>query len=243
MEQASAPAPTTRCSPIFGWRCNKRGRRFAMKAILLGAAAVSLLTVSAAFGADLAVPPAPRRAAAFHLDELLRGRQRRRRVRAKGSDDTAGMLSPHSGFSSANLDISGYLLGGQIGCDYQFASNWVLGIEGAASGGDIGGKTASRDAGNCPATPRLSRTRRTSYQRDRARRLRLGSLAALRQRRRRLRRRPIQRPRRFRRSAVRFRRRRRPGSAGPRASASNGRCGTIGRSRSSITTTASAHAT
>ena len=33
------------------------------------------------------------------------------------------------------------MLGGQIGCDYQFASNWVLGIEGAASGGDIGGKT------------------------------------------------------------------------------------------------------
>ena len=33
------------------------------------------------------------------------------------------------------------MLGGQIGCDYQFAPNWVVGIEGAASGGNIGGST------------------------------------------------------------------------------------------------------
>ena len=31
------------------------------------------------------------------------------------------------------------MLGGQIGCDYQFASHWVAGIEGAATGGNIGG--------------------------------------------------------------------------------------------------------
>ena len=56
--------------------------------------------------------------------------------------DTAGILSPITGFTSANLDTSGYMFGGQIGCDYQFTSHWVLGIEGEASGGDIGGKTA-----------------------------------------------------------------------------------------------------
>ena len=59
----------------------------------------------------------------------------------KDLTDTAGVLSPLSGFTSANLDTSGYLLGGQIGCDYQFAPSWVVGIEGAAWGGDIGGKT------------------------------------------------------------------------------------------------------
>jgi hypothetical protein len=40
-------------------------------------------------------------------------------------------------FTSANLNISGYMLGGQIGCDYQFASNWIVGIEGTATGGRI----------------------------------------------------------------------------------------------------------
>jgi opacity protein-like surface antigen len=29
------------------------------------------------------------------------------------------------------------MLGGQIGCDYQFAPTWVVGIEGAATGGNI----------------------------------------------------------------------------------------------------------
>ena len=33
------------------------------------------------------------------------------------------------------------MFGGQIGCDYQFAPSWVVGIEGAASGGNIGGNT------------------------------------------------------------------------------------------------------
>ena len=36
---------------------------------------------------------------------------------------------------------SGFLAGGQIGCDYQFAPNWVIGIEGAASWADIKGTT------------------------------------------------------------------------------------------------------
>src|SRR5260370_31923009 len=37
-------------------------------------------------------------------------------------------------------DVSGILGGGQIGCDYQFAPNWVVGIEGSCSGsGSTGG--------------------------------------------------------------------------------------------------------
>jgi outer membrane immunogenic protein len=36
------------------------------------------------------------------------------------------------------LSPKGYIVGGQFGCDYQFAgSNWVIGFEGAASGGDL----------------------------------------------------------------------------------------------------------
>ena len=68
----------------------------------------------------------------------------------KDLNDSAGIVSPITGFTSANLNISGYMLGGQIGCDYQFASNWVLGIEGAASGGSIAGSTIVATAGECP---------------------------------------------------------------------------------------------
>src|SRR2546423_6439550 len=41
-------------------------------------------------------------------------------------------------FGSGKIDSSGAIFGGQLGCDYQF-SNWVIGIEGAASAADING--------------------------------------------------------------------------------------------------------
>jgi len=59
----------------------------------------------------------------------------------KDLTDTTGVVAASSGFASASLSTAGYMLGGQIGCDYQFVSNWVLGIEGAASGGSIGEST------------------------------------------------------------------------------------------------------
>jgi len=113
-----------------------------MRATLFGSAAVSLLTVTVAFGADLAVPPAvPAPSPSFTWTSCYGGGNVGGGFGQKNLNDTAGILSPNTGFTSGNLDISGYMLGGQIGCDYQFASNWVLGIEGAASGGDIGGKS------------------------------------------------------------------------------------------------------
>jgi outer membrane immunogenic protein len=114
-----------------------------MKALLLGCTAISLLTVSA-FGADLgtdmrfkasAPPPSFTWTSCYGGGHVGGGWGR------KNITDTAGALAPITGFTSVNLDITGYMIGGQIGCDYQFASNWVIGIEGSASGGDIGGKT------------------------------------------------------------------------------------------------------
>ena len=61
-----------------------------------------------------------------------------------------------------NVDISGYMVGGQIGCDYQFAPNWVVGIEGAATGGRIGGSTVVPQPAAIPATVQRSRKRPTS---------------------------------------------------------------------------------
>ena len=44
-----------------------------------------------------------------------------------------------TGVTTAGIRSSGVVIGGQIGCDYQFASNWVVGMEGAASGSTLKG--------------------------------------------------------------------------------------------------------
>jgi outer membrane immunogenic protein len=112
-----------------------------MKALLAGAAVFSLMTASA-FGADLQMPMrAPLVPPPFTWTGCYAGAQAGGGFGQKDLNDTAGVVSPITGFTSANLTISGYMLGGQIGCDYQFAPNWLAGIEGAASGGRIGGST------------------------------------------------------------------------------------------------------
>lgn len=47
----------------------------------------------------------------------------------------AGVPTPFLDYGSNNG--SGFIGGGQIGCDYQFASNWVIGIQGKAEFGNI----------------------------------------------------------------------------------------------------------
>jgi opacity protein-like surface antigen len=110
-----------------------------MKATLLGGAAASLLTVSA-FAADLGIPSAPPQPVVppFTWTSCYAGVQAGGGWGKKDLTDTVGILSSlPGGFSAASLDVSGYMVGGQFGCDYQFAPTWVVGIEGAASGGNI----------------------------------------------------------------------------------------------------------
>ncbi len=53
------------------------------------------------------------------------------------------LLSTLSGsISSVDVDTNGFLGGGQVGCDYQFATNWVVGVEGQLSWADISGSAA-----------------------------------------------------------------------------------------------------
>jgi len=110
---------------------------------MLAGAALSLLRVSA-FAADIGVPlssPLPPLPAIFTWTSCYGGGHAGGGWGQKDLTDTTGFLAPTTGFSSANLDITGYLIGGQIGCDYQFASNWLIGIEGTVSGGKITGTT------------------------------------------------------------------------------------------------------
>jgi outer membrane immunogenic protein len=109
-----------------------------MKATLLGGAAASLLTISA-FAADLGVPPVSPQVVIppFTWTSCYAGLQAGGGWGKKDLTDSVGIFSDTTGYSSASVDVSGYMLGGQIGCDYQFALTWVVGIEGAATGGNI----------------------------------------------------------------------------------------------------------
>jgi len=50
---------------------------------------------------------------------------------------------------SRTADTSGSIFGGQVGCDYQFAGNWVLGIEGSISGTHMDGVSSDpKDPGD-----------------------------------------------------------------------------------------------
>jgi outer membrane immunogenic protein len=57
------------------------------------------------------------------------------------SDGHGGLIDPASLQQSVSDNLSGVLLGGQIGCDYQFNNfyNMVIGISGSAAGADING--------------------------------------------------------------------------------------------------------
>src|SRR5262249_58505276 len=130
----------------------KRAERVAMKATLLGGAVASLLTVSA-LAADLRIPPAQPQVVIpqFTWTSCYAGVQAGGGWGKKDLTDTVGILSSlPGGFSTANLDVSGYMLGGQIGCDYQFAPTWVVGIEGAATGGNISKTTNFAVPGDTP---------------------------------------------------------------------------------------------
>jgi outer membrane immunogenic protein len=46
-----------------------------------------------------------------------------------------------AGITTVSPSPRGAVIGGQIGCDYQFAPSWVVGVEGAASGSTMKGST------------------------------------------------------------------------------------------------------
>lgn len=54
-----------------------------------------------------------------------------------------------TGVTTVSPSPSGVVIGGQIGCDYQFAPSWVAGIEGAAAGSTMkGSRTIGLPLGN-----------------------------------------------------------------------------------------------
>ena len=161
-----------------------------MKATFARGAAVSLMTASA-FGADLGLPIlVPVAPPAFTWTGCYAGGQAGGGWGQKDLNDSAGIVSPISGFTSANLNISGYLLGGQIGCDYQFASIGWPALKARQQAGISAATVGVATPGLPGDSATFTRKDRSADQRHRARGLRMEQLASLRQRRRRVGERP-----------------------------------------------------
>src|ERR1700676_5543450 len=63
--------------------------------------------------------------------------------------DTIGGAGTTSGVTKTSVSPSGAVVGAQLGCDYQFSSHWVVGVEGAVSGSTMkGNATVGLPAGN-----------------------------------------------------------------------------------------------
>jgi outer membrane immunogenic protein len=98
-----------------------------MRKLLSGATLMALMAGAPVFGADLAVAPAgvPAPPPQFSWTGCYVG------------GHVGGVLSEDSTTNAVGASVdrssAGFVGGGQIGCDYQFASGWVAGAEGRAA--------------------------------------------------------------------------------------------------------------
>jgi outer membrane immunogenic protein len=120
--------------------------RVVMKSILLASVSIAALFIAVeANAADLAVKaPRPMMAAPVYSWTGCYvgahvgwgwGRNHHNQTTTVPSS-SGGSLASLGG----NVDSSGGLFGGQVGCNYQFASNWVLGVQGDVAAADINGR-------------------------------------------------------------------------------------------------------
>jgi outer membrane immunogenic protein len=115
-----------------------------MKYAFVGVTMAGLIVAGEALAADLPVKgpwPAPLVRAfawtACYLGGTLGGGWGR-----KESADPTAIITGVASAPLVTVDPSGWLLGAQAGCDFQFSGNTVLGLEGAFSGGRIKGHSA-----------------------------------------------------------------------------------------------------
>lgn len=113
-----------------------------MKKILLSGVAGTILMIGSAQAADLgprrpvykAPPPAMVPAPVFSWTGCYIGGN----IGGGWGRKTASAPALAPGISETG-DTSGVIGGGQVGCNYQFAPNWVIGIEGDGEAADING--------------------------------------------------------------------------------------------------------
>lgn len=118
------------------------------KLLLAHAAALAVTMVGPAVAADVPLAAAAPFAERFswtscYLGGHLGGGFARKDITDPVQLVQDSFLVPGStnGITTVSPAPTGVVIGGQIGCDYQFASAWVVGIQGAASGSTMKGST------------------------------------------------------------------------------------------------------
>lgn len=96
-----------------------------MLKVLSGAAIIALAAVTSASAADLALKAAPAAPVKFTWTGCYIGGH-------VGGAVAEDRITNANG-STNDFSSTGFVGGGQIGCDYQFAPNWVIGAEGRAA--------------------------------------------------------------------------------------------------------------
>lgn len=118
------------------------------KLLLVGAAVIASLSTAPASAADMPLAPAypaplPFSWTSCYLGAHLGGGWANKQITdpVQLVQDSFLGFGTTTGVTSVSTTASGAVIGGQVGCDYQFAPTWVVGIEGAASGSTINGST------------------------------------------------------------------------------------------------------
>jgi outer membrane immunogenic protein len=130
-----------------------------MKKLLVCTAAIGIMAGCSAYAADMGVPAykapvvaAPTWTGCYVGGNLGWGWGQTNFTDASPNNllfdgfPDGGFVDEHGLQRTAGLSSSGVMFGGQVGCDYQFGNNFVIGISGSAAGADI-------NSGNANANP------------------------------------------------------------------------------------------
>ena len=126
--------------------CDQKKDAAMKRSLLAGAASVLLIVGSHALAADLPLK-GPRVIPPFTWTSCYAGAHGGGGWARKDITDPVQLVqdsildaSVTTGMTTARLSPSGYLIGGQFGCDYQpIGAPWVIGFEGSFSGGSLNG--------------------------------------------------------------------------------------------------------
>jgi outer membrane immunogenic protein len=120
------------------------------KLLVVGAATCWLGMPGLSLAADMSIPtkapmlPSPFSWTGCYLGAHVGGGWARKDVTdpVQLVQDTISLGPVTAGVTTVRASPTGVVVGGQFGCDYQFAPSWVAGFEGAAAGSTMKGSTS-----------------------------------------------------------------------------------------------------
>jgi outer membrane immunogenic protein len=123
-----------------------RSENLLMKKLMLGSAALASVSIPT-FAADMPIKVPGVAVPAFAWSGCFLGAHAGGGWARKDVTDPVALVEENAfatlatGVTTAQNNPSGAVIGGQVGCDYQVVPNWVVGVEGSASGATMKGST------------------------------------------------------------------------------------------------------